>query len=129
MLENHYVLRPESLQTLKRFIAASCRSIRTVQVQLTDRLEKERSSVGCHTTSRTLQTLLNRNRHDWKVAMSKSTPPRRRGRAFFLGAGGGGAFFRTSSSRAVRLIEELGLRNQRIGNPDRDAGEILSTSR
>jgi len=69
-------------------------------------LEKEQIIGRLPHNLRTLQTLLKRNRHDWKVSLSKSASSRRRAEAFRSLA--------RRRRRAVRLIEELGLRTQRI---------------
>ena len=112
---NHYVL-VEAYKTLKKVYRGQLPFDRTVQVSVTDRLEKEQIVGRLPHNLRTLQTLLSRNRHDWKVAMSKSTPARRRAEAWrALGR---------RRRRAVRLIEELGLRTQRIETRIGTAREI-----
>ncbi len=79
---------------------------RTVQVSVTDRLEKEQILGRLPHNLRTLETLLQRNEDDYRIATSKSvTMPQRRK-----------AWSRLAHRRrrAVMLIEELGLRTQRI---------------
>ena len=105
LLENHYVLL-EAYRTLKKVHRGQLPFDRTVQVSVTDRLEKEQILGRIPHNLRTLQTLLKRNRHDWKVSMSRSAPARRRAEAWRSLA--------RRRRRAVRLIEELGLRTQRI---------------
>ena len=79
---------------------------RTVQVSVTDQLEKNQILGRLPFNLRTLETLLKRNRHDFNVATSKSRAPAQRRSAWRrLGR---------RRRRAVRLIEELGLRTQRI---------------
>ncbi|MEM9825016.1 MAG: sigma-70 family RNA polymerase sigma factor [Planctomycetota bacterium] len=107
LLENHYVLM-EAYKTLKKVYRGQLPFDRTVQVSVTDRLEKEQILGRLPHNLRTLQTLLKRNRHDWKVAMSRSASARRRAEAWRALA--------RRRRRAVRLIEELGLRTQRIEN-------------
>ena len=107
LLENHYVL-VEAYKTLKKVHRSQLPFDRTVQVSVTDRLEKEQILGRLPHNLRTLQTLLKRNRHDWKVSMSRSASPRRRAQAWRSLA--------RRRRRAVRLIEELGLRTQRIEN-------------
>lgn len=107
LLENHYVLM-EAYKTLKKVYRSQLPFDRTVQVSVTDRLEKEQILGRLPHNLRTLQTLLKRNRHDWKTAMSKSASQRRRAQAWRSLA--------RRRRRAVRLIEELGLRTQRIEN-------------
>ncbi len=105
LLENHYVL-VEAYKTLKKVYRGQLPFDRTVQVSVTDHLEKAQIVGRLPHNLRTLQTLLSRNRHDWKVAMSKSTPARRRAEAWRALA--------RRRRRAVRLVEELGLRTPRI---------------
>ena len=105
LLENHFVL-VEAYKTLKKVYRSQLPFDRTVQVSVTDRLEKEQIIGRLPHNLRTLQTLLRRNRHDWKVSLSKSASQRRRAEAWRSLA--------RRRRRAVRLIEELGLRTQRI---------------
>ncbi len=79
---------------------------RTVQVSVTDRLEKKQILGRLPHHLRTLEALLKRNRQDYRIATSKSRPWSER-RAAWCRLG-------RSRRRAVRLIEELGLRNQRL---------------
>lgn len=107
LLENHYVLL-EAYKTLKRVHRGELPFDRTVQVSVTDRLEKEQILGRMPHNLKTLAVLLRRNKHDWRVAMSKSADPERRAEAWKALA--------HRRRRAVRLIEELGLRTQRIEN-------------
>ncbi len=102
LLENHFVL-VEAYKTLKKVYRGQLPFDRTVQVSVTDRLEKDQIVGRLPHNLRTLQTLLKRNRHDWKVALSKTASQRRRAEAWRALA--------RRRRRAVRLIEELGLRN------------------
>lgn len=107
LLENHYVLL-EAFKTLRKVHRGQLPFDRTVQVSVTDHLEKEQILGRLPHNLRTLAVLLRRNQHDWQTALSKSTPQRRRRQAWqSLGR---------RRRRAVRLIEELGLRTQRIEN-------------
>ena len=79
---------------------------RTVQVSVTDRLEKEQILGRMPHNLKSLDILLKKNRRDYLLAVSKSTPKKKRAAAWTrLGRG---------RIRAVRLVEELGLRTQRI---------------
>ncbi len=79
---------------------------RTVQVSVTDHLEKEQILGRIPHNLRTLDVLLKKNRRNYLTAVSKSTPKKKRAEAWKnLGRG---------RIRAVRLVEELGLRTQRI---------------
>jgi RNA polymerase primary sigma factor len=79
---------------------------RTVQVSVTDRLEKEQILGRMPHNLRTLEILLDRNAEDYRIATSKSSRmPQRRAAWKRLGQ---------RRHRAVKLIEELGLRTQRV---------------
>ena len=79
---------------------------RTVQVSVTDRLEKDQILGRLPHNLRTLDVLLKRNARDYRVALSKKQPKAKRRQAWKnLGR---------RRRRAVRLVEELGLRTQRI---------------
>jgi RNA polymerase primary sigma factor len=107
LLENHYVLL-EAFKTLRKVHRGQLPFDRTVQVSVTDHLEKEQILGRLPHNLRTLSVLLRRNQHDWQTALSKSASQRRRRQAWqSLGR---------RRRRAVRLIEELGLRTQRIEN-------------
>ena len=79
---------------------------RTVQVSVTDRLEKEQILGRLPHNLRTLEVLLQRNEDDYRIATSKSERPALRRQAWKRLA--------DRRRRAVMLIEELGLRTQRI---------------
>jgi len=79
---------------------------RTVQVSVTDRLEKEQILGRLPHNLKTLEILLQRNEEDYRVATSKSTKMPQRRAAW--------ARLAQRRRRAVMLIEELGLRTQRI---------------
>ena len=79
---------------------------RTVQVSVTDRLEKEQILGRLPHNLRTLEILLQRNEEDYRIATSKSEKMSVRRQAW--------ARLAQRRRRAVMLIEELGLRTQRI---------------
>ena len=79
---------------------------RTVQVSVTDRLEKEQILGRLPHNLRTLEILLQRNEEDYRLATSKREKPVVRRLAW--------ARLAQRRRRAVMLIEELGLRTQRI---------------
>ena len=79
---------------------------RTVQVSVTDRLEKEQILGRLPHNLRTIDFLLQRNEEDYRVATSKSVKVSQRRAAW--------ARLAQRRRRAVFLIEELGLRTQRI---------------
>jgi RNA polymerase primary sigma factor len=79
---------------------------RTVQVSVTDHLEKEQILGRLPHNLRTLDVLLKRNRRDYRVALTRSQTKAKRREAWIrLGR---------RRRRAVKLVEELGLRTQRI---------------
>jgi RNA polymerase primary sigma factor len=105
LLECDYVIQM-AFRTLKRVYDGELPFDRTVQVSVTDRLEKEQILGRIPHNLRTLEVLLKRNRHDYRVALGKSFPKKRRRDAWQR--------LSRRRRRAVRLIEELGLRTQKI---------------
>ncbi len=79
---------------------------RTVQVSVTDRLEKDQILGRLPHNLKTLDVLLKRNRRDYRNALTKSMPIERRKDAWQSLA--------RRRRKSVRLVEELGLRTQRI---------------
>jgi RNA polymerase primary sigma factor len=105
LLECNYVIQM-AYKTLKRVHEGELPFDRTVQVSVTDRLEKEQILGRIPHNLRTVEVLLKRNHHDFRVALGKSFPRRRRQDAWIR--------LSRRRRRAVRLIEELGLRTQKI---------------
>ena len=79
---------------------------RTVQVSVTDRLEKEQILGRLPHNLQTLEVLIGQNKADYRIALSKRARTTERRKAW-------GRLGRRRK-RCVRLIEELGLRAQRI---------------
>ena len=79
---------------------------RTVQVSVTDRLEKEQILGRLPHNLRTLEVLIQQNKADYRIALSKKRKMAERRLAW--------ARLGRRRKRCVRLIEELGLRTQRI---------------
>ncbi len=105
LLESDYVIQA-AFKILKRVHQGELPFDRTVQVSVTDRLEKDQILGRLPHNLRTVDVLLRRNRRDYRIAVSKSQTPATRRRAWrALGR---------RRRRAVRLIEELGLRTHRI---------------
>ncbi|HEX5446724.1 MAG TPA: sigma-70 factor domain-containing protein, partial [Pirellulales bacterium] len=105
LLECDFVIQ-DAVKVLRRVYAGELPFDRTVQVSVTDRLEKEQILGRFPHNLKTLDTLLRRNRRDYYIAVSKSRKPSDRHDAWRrLGR---------RRLRAVRLVEELGLRTQRI---------------
>ena len=105
VLECDYVMQL-AVKVLRRVHDGELPFDRTVQVSVTDQLEKYQILGRLPSNLRTLETLLKRNQHDYNLATSRSRPPAQR-RAAWRRLG-------RRRRRAVRLIEELGLRTQRI---------------
>jgi len=105
LLECDYVIQ-YAYKILRRVHTGELPFDRTVQVSVTDRLEKEQILGRLPSNLKTLDVLLKRNRRDYRDALSRSLPTKKRTEAWVhLGR---------RRRKAVRLIEELGLRTQRI---------------
>ena len=96
----------DAVKILKRVYTGELPFDRTVQVSVTDRLEKDQILGRFPHNLGTIERLLNENQDDYKIASSKLAKPAER-RAAWLRLG-------RRRSRAVKLVEELGLRTQRI---------------
>ena len=105
LLECDYVIQA-AFKVLQRVHLGELPFDRTVQVSVTDRLEKEQILGRLPHNLHTVQTLLNRNQRDYRTALSKSNAKKQRRIAW--------KNLSRRRRRAVRLIEELGLRTQRI---------------
>jgi RNA polymerase primary sigma factor len=105
LLECDYVLQ-SAVRTLDRVHQNDLPFDRTVQVSVTDNLEKEQIKGRIKWNLKTLCALIRRNRRDFRVAMSYTYSQEERHAAWKRLA--------KSRRRAVRLIEELGLRTQRL---------------
>jgi RNA polymerase primary sigma factor len=105
LLECEYVCQ-QAFRVLSRVHRGELPFDRTVQVSVTDRLEKEQILGRLPHNLRTLEVLLRQNRADYRIALSKKRKMADRREAWSrLGH---------RRRRCVRLIEELGLRTQRI---------------
>ncbi|MCC9606879.1 sigma-70 family RNA polymerase sigma factor [Blastopirellula sp. JC732] len=105
LLECDYVIQ-DAIKVLRRVQDGELPFDRTVQVSVTDRLEKEQILGRLPHNLKTLETLLKRNYRDYRIATSKSRSEAQRAEAWVrLGR---------RRRRAVKLVEELGLRTQRI---------------
>ncbi len=107
LLECDWVLQ-QAVRTLIRVYKNELPFDRTVQVSVTDRLEKNQILQRLPHNLRTLRALLRQNKRDYRLATSKKARKAQRLAAWRrLGR---------RRARAVRLVEELGLRTQRIEN-------------
>ncbi len=105
LLECDYVIQ-SAYKVLKRVHDGELPFDRTVQVSVTDRLEKEQILGRISYNLSTLDRLLVMNRHDYLTALSKSRSKTARREAWLNLA--------RRRRRCVRLVEELGLRTHRI---------------
>ena len=105
LLESDYVFQM-AFKILRRVHLGELPFDRTVQVSVTDRLEKEQIMGRMPGNLDVVETLLRQNKRDFRVAVSKSFSKSERREAWKnLGR---------RRRRCVRLVEELGLRTQRI---------------
>ena len=105
MLATDYVLQA-AMGLLEKIRDGRLRLDRTVEVSVTNLREKRHIMGLLEPNLRTLRHLLLRNQQDFRVAISKRQPRRRRRQAWRA--------LQTRRRKAVRLIEELGLRTQRL---------------
>ncbi len=105
LLECDYVIQI-AFKILRRVHLGELPFDRTVQVSVTDRLEKDQILGRMPHNLKTLDVLLKRNRRDYRNALTKSLSVQRRKEAWQSLA--------RRRRKSVRLVEELGLRTQRI---------------
>ncbi|MGI9455379.1 MAG: sigma-70 family RNA polymerase sigma factor [Aeoliella sp.] len=105
LLECDYVAQA-CVKVLKRVHSGELPFDRTVQVSVTDHLEKEQILGRLPHNLASIEVLLLRNRADYILATSKTQPKAKRRQAWQRLA--------RRRRRTVRLIEELGLRTQRV---------------
>ena len=105
LLECNYVIQ-SAYKVLHRVHNGELPFDRTVQVSVTDRLEKDQILGRLPHNLKTLDVVLKRNRRDYLISVNKRQAKAKR-RAAWKSLGRG-------RIRAVRLVEELGLRTQRI---------------
>ena len=105
LLECDYVAQT-CVKVLQRVHSGELPFDRTVQVSVTDHLEKDQILGRLPHNLASIEVLLLRNRADYIQATSKSQPKAKRRQAW--------ARLGHRRRRTVRLIEELGLRTQRI---------------
>jgi RNA polymerase primary sigma factor len=116
LLECDYVIQ-QAFKVLKRVHEGELPFDRTVQVSVTDKLEKDQILGRLPHNLRCLEVLLKRNRKDYVTALCRSTNKAKRK----------ASWTRLSRRRrkCVRLVEELGLRTQRIEQMIRQLEEFL----
>ena len=111
LLECDYVIQT-AYKILRRVHEGELPFDRTVQVSVTDRLEKDQILGRLPHNIVTIGVLLDQNRRDYFVALNKSQPKSRRRPAW--------AALGLRRRRVVKLVEELGLRTHRIEPMIRD---------
>ena len=117
LLASDYVLQA-AITLLEKIRDGRLRLDRTVEVSVTNLREKRHIMGLLDPNLRTLRHLLGENQADFRVAISKSRPKRRRREAWRR--------LVCRRNKAVRLIEEVGLRTQRLHPP---LGELKEISR
>ncbi|NBX30387.1 sigma-70 family RNA polymerase sigma factor, partial [bacterium] len=105
LLECEYVCE-QAFRVLSRVHRGELPFDRTVQVSVTDKLEKDQILGRLPHNLRTLEVLIKLNKADYRIALSKKRKMAERREAW--------ARLGRRRRRCVRLIEELGLRTQRI---------------
>ncbi|MFN7812840.1 MAG: sigma-70 family RNA polymerase sigma factor, partial [Planctomycetia bacterium] len=105
LLECEFVCQ-QAFRVLARVHRGELPFDRTVQVSVTDRLEKEQILGRLPHNLRTLEVLIRQNKADYRIALSKKRRMAERREAW--------ARLGRRRRLCVRLIEELGLRTQRI---------------
>lgn len=105
LLECNYVMQI-AYKMLKRAHEGKTHFNRTVQVAITDRLEEYQIRGRMPHNLKTLKVLLKRNLHDYRTALRKSLRKKTRSEAWEK--------LSHRRKRAVRLIEELGLRTPKL---------------
>jgi len=105
LLECEYVCQ-QAFRVLARVHRGELPFDRTVQVSVTDRLEKDQILGRLPHNLKTLEVLIRQNKADYRIALSKKRRMAERREAW--------ARLGRRRRRCVRLVEELGLRTQRI---------------
>ncbi len=105
MLATDYMLHG-AVELLEKVQQGALRLDRTIEVSVTNVRVKRRLAKLLEPNLRTLRELLRRNAEDFRIAMQKSLSAGQRSRAWRRLA--------YRRRKAVRLIEELGLRTQRL---------------
>ena len=105
LLECDYVLQ-SAFKTIKRVHLGELPFDRTVQVSVTDRLEKEQILGRMPHNVQCIEVLMKRNRYDYLTALNKKKSKKERQEAWIS--------LSRRRRKVVRLIEELGLRTQRV---------------
>ena len=105
MLATDYVLQG-AVELLEKVRDGQLRLDRTIEVSVTNTSEKKRILKRIWPNLATLRHLLKQNNHDYRIAVSKKHPLRERRAAW--------RSLIRRRNKAVRLVEEMNLRNNRL---------------
>ena len=117
MLATDYVLQG-AVEALENVRDGKLRLDRTIEVSVTNTTEKKRIMKRIWPNLATLRHLLRQNHRDYRVAICKGRPMRDRRLAWQR--------LTRRRNKAVRLIEEMNLRNNRLQPLFEKLGDILS---
>ena len=116
MLATDYVLQG-AVEALERVRDGQLRLDRTIEVSVTNTTEKKRIMKRIWPNVATLKHLLTQNHRDYRLAVSKRRPQRERRAAWER--------LTRRRNKAVRLVEEMNLRNNRLQPLFQKLSEIL----
>jgi RNA polymerase primary sigma factor len=105
MLATDYVLQG-AVEALEKVRDGQLRLDRTIEVSVTNTAEKKRILKRIWPNLATLRHLLKQNNHDYRIAVTKKHPMRERRAAWRR--------LIRRRNKAVRLVEEMNLRNNRL---------------
>src|SRR4029434_7729279 len=111
----------EAVDVLERVRDGQLRLDRTIEVSVTNTTEKKRIMKRIWPNVATLKQLLKLNHYDYRVAVSKKFPMRERRAAWKR--------LTRRRNKAVRLVEEMNLRNNRLQPLFDKLGEIVARMR
>ena len=120
MLATDYVLQG-AVEFLEKVRDGQLRLDRTIEVSVTNTSEKKRIMKRIWPNVATLKQLLKLNHHDYRVAVSKRFPMKERRAAWKR--------LTRRRNKAVRLVEEMNLRNNRLQPLFDKLGEIVARMR
>jgi RNA polymerase primary sigma factor len=105
VLGNDFALR-NTVEILRRVASGALPFDRTIKVSLTERLTKEQISARMPHNLKTLDSLMQENRHDFRVIVSKSASEAEKERAK--------RSYQRRRLKSLVLVEELSLRSRRV---------------
>ncbi|XZE35962.1 sigma-70 family RNA polymerase sigma factor [Pirellulaceae bacterium SH501] len=105
VLGNDFALR-HTVEILRKVAAGALPFDRTIKVSLTERLTKEQISARMPHNLRTLDALIEENRHDFQTIVRRSTSEEEKGNARRQ--------YQRRRLKSLVLVEELSLRSRRV---------------